>query len=928
MSEVKFTQDWPEKKHNFLGGNDFSGLSHFKTSLIATAGLAASALLTCDAATSQEPISKPNVLFIAVDDLRPELGCYGQKHIKSPNIDRLANEGLLFERAYCQQAICMASRASLLSGFRPDKGRIYRNKALFEHVPDALSLNQHFLNNGYECVGMGKVYHHHSDNDTGWSKPVYWPKGEWTGMGYLDKESQKRVKEYTRKYPNAKMKGIGPAFENPDVPDDAYRDGKIAENAIKELNRLKDKQFFLAVGFLKPHLPFNAPKKYWDLYSEGKIKLPENKTPPKDAPDIASTRWVELRLYHGIPKKGPMPDDQARKLIHGYYACVSYTDALIGKILDELDRLKLRDKTIVILWGDHGWKLGDYGMWSKHTNFEQDTHAPMIISAPGMKARGRKTKALTEFVDIYPTLCDLAGIEKPHHLQGTSAAPLLDDPDQPWKQAAFSQYPRSHIMGYSMRTERYRYTEWQNIKTKEVRARELYDFKTDPDGSVNIAELPENKELVEQLSEQLNSGYKAANRQKLRVGWAEVDISPEKTVRLHGQKRERICAPDMHHDPLTATVLALESESGQEQAVLVSVDLCKVPHDLTQRLAAALARDLPGLDSSKIFISATHTHTGPFAFGTTPLEGGMTGEEYGDFLLKRLRKAIADAWANKTFANVASAQGTAAVGFCRIVIYKDGSAKMYGNPHVPNFEKMLSKPDHDVNMLFFWDGEVKLTGIVLNVACPAQVVENKNQLSADFWHEVRKRLKAEFSDSIKILPLCGAAGDMAPRDLQDQTLGVEFKRHWPGLAYNGAKIVKAVMREYPEARAKMKDRVALRHHVRNVKLSRKDLDEEGFPVAIHAVRIGDDAIVTNPFELYVDYGRRIKDASPAKLTFIAQLTGWDKSSDSWKGSEYLPTREAVRGGAYGARKENGPVGPVGGAELVDHTLTAIQQLWK
>ncbi len=472
-------------------------------------GLAAVFLLAAPPLFAEKPAKQPNVLFIAVDDLRPELGCYGQKQIKSPNIDRLAARGLLFERTYCQQAICMASRASLLSGYRPEKGRIYQCNALFTHVPDALTLNQHFLNNGYETVAMGKIYHHESDYEKGWSRPFFKPTGDWKGRGYMDKESQRLVGEGEKKAKDGRT-GMGPAFESPDVPDNAYADGLIAEHAVQELNRLKDKPFFLAVGFSKPHLPFNAPKKYWDLYSKEEIKLTDNPLLPKDVPKIALTDWNELRGYIGMPKKGPMPDDLALKLIHGYYASISYTDAMIGKVMDELERLGLAENTIVILWGDHGWKLGDHGMWCKHTNFELDNHVPMIISAPGMKTRGQRTSALTEFVDIYPTLCDLAQIEKPKHLEGTSMTPLLSNPTQPWKKAAFSQYPRGEVMGYSMRTDRYRYTEWRNLKSSEIKARELYDHEKDPKESANIVDAPENKNTVADLAQILRNGYQGA----------------------------------------------------------------------------------------------------------------------------------------------------------------------------------------------------------------------------------------------------------------------------------------------------------------------------------------------------------------------------------------------------------------------------------
>jgi arylsulfatase A-like enzyme len=252
-----------------------------------------------------------------------------------------------------------------------------------------------------------------------------------------------------------------------------------------------------------------APKKYYDLYDPSKIKLADNPYPPKDIFEPAMTNWSELRNYKGIPKKGPMPDEDARKLIHGYLAATSYTDAQIGRVLDELDRLGLRENTVVALWGDHGWHLGEHGLWCKHTNFEVATRSPMIMSAPSQKKRGTKTEALTEFVDVYPTLCDLCGLPLPKGLEGTSYAPLLDTPNRPWKKAAFSQYPRGNLMGHSIRTERYRYTEWAE-PGKEPEGQELYDYEKDPGENVNIAKLAESKQVVEKLSKMLHEGWKAA----------------------------------------------------------------------------------------------------------------------------------------------------------------------------------------------------------------------------------------------------------------------------------------------------------------------------------------------------------------------------------------------------------------------------------
>jgi iduronate 2-sulfatase len=464
---------------------------------------------------------RPNVLFIPVDDLRTELGCYGAEHIHSPHIDRLARDGTVFLRAYCQQAVCSPSRTSLMTGLRPDSTKVYDLETHFRtHVPDVVTLGQHFKQNGYYCVSMGKIYHGGYDDLPTWSEPARRPDG---GAGYVTEENREIM---ARRRAEAKQRGLtgkalsratrGTATEMADVADNAYTDGAIAELGVQTLRELKEREepFFLAVGFLKPHLPFNAPKRYWDLYDPEAIRLADNPFPPKNVTPYSLTTWGELRAYDGIPAKGDLTEQQARQLKHGYYACVSFLDANVGKLLDELDRLGLAENTIVVLWGDHGWKLGEHNAWCKHTNFENDAHAPLIIRAPGQEAPGGKTRALVEFVDIYPTLCDLAGLEKPDHLEGTSAAPLLDNPDQPWKPAAFSQYPRGTVMGYSMRTERYRFTAWKNRKTEQVEALELYDHQTDPAENVNVAEDPQRAELVQHLLQQLNEGWRAAHRNR------------------------------------------------------------------------------------------------------------------------------------------------------------------------------------------------------------------------------------------------------------------------------------------------------------------------------------------------------------------------------------------------------------------------------
>ncbi len=483
--------------------------AYSRRQFLQAAALSAGLALTPGRLSGATPTRRHNVLFIAVDDLRPDLGCYGNDFVKTPHIDRLAARGMLFERAYCQQAICMASRASLLSGYRPDVGEIYRNQPLYEHVPDAYSLNRHFKANGYATKSIGKIYHYGKDDQVGWTHGDHDPKGDWVGRGYLSPAAQALARAHDEKYPNALRRGMGPAFERADVPDNAYADGRIADEAITSLEQFGDAPFFLGVGFKKPHLPFNAPAQYWDLYDANAIPLADNPYAPLDSPELGHTAWGELRGYAGVPRSGPMPDELARRLIHGYYACISYVDAQIGRVLDALERLELAQNTVIVLWGDHGWKLGEHGMWCKHTNFEVDVHAPLIFRAPG-QPEGQRTRALVELVDVYPTLCDLCHLDKPGHLQGTSAAPLFTEPDRPWKTAAFSQYPRGRFMGYSMRTDTHRYTEWHAPRQEEVVARELYDHRSDAAENRNVVDLAENARLVKALARQLHRGYEAA----------------------------------------------------------------------------------------------------------------------------------------------------------------------------------------------------------------------------------------------------------------------------------------------------------------------------------------------------------------------------------------------------------------------------------
>jgi len=456
--------------------------------------------------------ARRNVLLICVDDLKPVLSCYGDKRVHSRNIDRLAKRSVLFERAYCNQAVCAPSRNALMTGVRPTTLGIYDLGTNFRFAAsNAITLSQHFMQHGYRAEGLGKIFHvgHGNHEDpASWSVPHF----EGRTVAYLLPEN--RPKEGTREealFANetdvAKLPRGAP-YESADVPDDAYPDGKIADEAIRRLRAAKGRTepFFLAVGFLKPHLPFCAPKKYWDLYRRESFQLPALQTPPQDAPTYAPSSWGELRQYRDVPEKGQLSDDDARTLIHGYHAALSYMDAQLGRVLDELDRLRLTSNTIIVLWGDHGWHLGDHGMWCKHTNYEQATRIPLLVAAPGVSRKGTRTSALAETVDIYPTLCELAGVpapNNPHPLEGKSLVPVLKRPSRENKEAIFHVYPRNRqgdgpILGRAVRTERYRLVEWKKPgAAPETAEFELYDYKKDPEETKNLAST--EPKLVKEL---------------------------------------------------------------------------------------------------------------------------------------------------------------------------------------------------------------------------------------------------------------------------------------------------------------------------------------------------------------------------------------------------------------------------------------------
>lgn len=478
---------------------------------------------------------RPNVLFIVADDLRTDLGCYGNAELKTPHLDSLARSGLLFERAYCQQAVCGPSRSSVLSGARPDSTGIYQNSIRIREslMPDLVTLPQLYRENGYTSLSVGKIYHH-EEVETGGDvstrpgdDPLSWSEAPWYhGDPYEQwfKPASHALMERYRALPADQRRRVvrGPAYEGAVAPDEVYPDGQIASKAIQVLNRVKDQPFFLAVGFRRPHLPLNAPQKYWDLYPPETIRLPDNHYFPEHVPDLAVHNSYELRSYVPMPSQGDIPEEEALNLIRAYKACTSFLDAQIGRLLTELDRLQLADDTIVIFWSDHGYHLGENGLWTKMTNFDVATRTPMIVRVPGRHSRGGdKTNALVELVDIYPSLAELCGLELPSHLEGTSFAPLIAEPDRSWKPAVFSQYPRRvegkyrpsvDPVGYSMRTERYRYTEW-TTPNEGVVATELYDLENDPAENHNVVGRAGHQDLVKMLAAKLHAGWQAARPQ-------------------------------------------------------------------------------------------------------------------------------------------------------------------------------------------------------------------------------------------------------------------------------------------------------------------------------------------------------------------------------------------------------------------------------
>lgn len=462
------------------------------------------------AADAAEPV-RPNVLLILVDDLKPSFGAYGDEWVHSPNLDRLAERGMRFDMAYCNQAVCAPSRNNLLTGARSTSLGVYSLGYHFRRaVPDAITLPQFFKQHGYHSAGIGKVFHvghGNVDDPYSWSVPFHPDKV----IDYALPESTGGQLTREEAYFSNQMLGRnhslprGAAWEKADVEDGAYADGRIADEGIRRLQQYHEsgEPFFLALGFVKPHLPFCAPKRYWDLYDPAELPMPQVLAYPAGAPSYAAKPpLAELNQYKPVPERPPLNDELTHTLIHGYYAALSYMDAQLGRVLDEVDRLGFDENTIILLWGDHGYHLGDHGAWTKHTNYEQATRIPIIVVAPGVTTPGSSSMSVVETVDIYPTLAELAGLpapDGPQPIDGASLVGVLRDPSAPGQDHAYHCYPRGRRLGRAIRTARYRLVEWKEfgaaVDTAEY---ELYDYEEDPLETRNLA--ADRPQVVVELS--------------------------------------------------------------------------------------------------------------------------------------------------------------------------------------------------------------------------------------------------------------------------------------------------------------------------------------------------------------------------------------------------------------------------------------------
>lgn len=454
---------------------------------------------------------KPNVLLLYMDDLRPEWAAYGQPMVIAPNMDNLAANGIKFNNAYCNVPVCGASRASMLTGLLPTKNRFLNyNTFVEEETPDAVTLPQLFRMNGYTTISNGKIYHHLDDREEDWDeiwRPYAFdendlglsPTDYWQSL-WKDYQLPENIEEY-------RLTNTGPAFESAAVHDSIYIDGLMTEKVIRDLKKLKNSKtpFFLTAGFISPHLPFNAPKKYWDLYPRDSVKQPYNNFVPKNAPSISISKWPEMRAYSGIPKEGQVSDSLAVDLIHGYYATVSYVDTLIGKILKELREQNLDDNTLVVLVSDHGYNLQEHTQWAKFTNYRTSTKVPLIIYNPFSKNNGTSSNALVELVDIYPTLAELCELQMPKDkLDGKSLVPILENPNLPGKDYILIKKGN----GFTLQTPNYSYTEYINLQDGSLVDSMLYDLNLDPDENENVVGKLAYQDIVKQLHSVLHTQYR------------------------------------------------------------------------------------------------------------------------------------------------------------------------------------------------------------------------------------------------------------------------------------------------------------------------------------------------------------------------------------------------------------------------------------
>ena len=490
---------------------------------------------------TEQIASKKNILFIAVDDLKPLLSNYGEKQMITPNFDRLAAMGMTFTNAHVQYAVCGASRASVMTGTNPDKTKVWDLTTDFrKSSPNLISMPEHLINQGYETTAVGKIYHKGSSSPghdgKSWSMPHQLPKnydpkyGVPTFEYYQNPETKKQFEKIIKEAEAKGIKGgqlrnyafkrLKPSTENADVSDTAYQDGIFTQTALQQLNDLEktNKPWFLGVGFQKPHLPFVAPKKYWDLYDRSKIVLAKFQQLSEGTPKFAFHSFGELKAFTDIDNKldigDKVPEAKQRELIHGYMACISYIDAQLGILLDELEKRNILENTIIVLWGDHGFHLGDHTEWCKHSNFEQATRIPFMFAGPGVQ-KNQKSNHPVNLVDLFPTIFDLARVAQHPQTEGKSLVPLLDNDTSTniTMDFAYHQYKRGPRMGYSIRTERYRYTEWhddnyrsfKNYDASKIVGIELYDYEKDPLETKNFVNDAFYKSIVESLNKKLKT---------------------------------------------------------------------------------------------------------------------------------------------------------------------------------------------------------------------------------------------------------------------------------------------------------------------------------------------------------------------------------------------------------------------------------------